>query len=170
MRHGVLRPAIITLALTLSSAAPLFAQSDTSLTGALSGRELCEQAVCGSAIFAAAFAGQIDHRRQSVSRSAPSSHTALPTAPGDCATIVGGSWSINTLRRNLSGSIEPGGKVCYIDGIRYSVSLTMDIDHGGSGEAQLMVSWITVHFLRQSRASSVSEDASWPDRPRTAAS
>ena len=49
MRHGVLRSTIITLALALSSAAPLFAQ-ETSLSGALSGRELCEQAVCGSAI------------------------------------------------------------------------------------------------------------------------
>ena len=39
MRHGVLRSAIITLALTLASAAPLFAQSKTSLSGALSGRE-----------------------------------------------------------------------------------------------------------------------------------
>jgi hypothetical protein len=139
MRHGVLRSAIITVALTLSSAAPLFAQSDTSLSGAVSGRELCEQAVCGAAIFAAVFAGQIDNRPAIGLAIGAIRHTALPTAPGDCATIVGGSWSINTLRRNLSGSIELGGKVCYIDGIKYSVSLTMDIDHGGSGEAQLMV-------------------------------
>lgn len=123
----------------MSSAAPLFAQSDTSLSGAVSGRELCEQAVCGAAIFAAVFAGQIDNRPAIGLAIGAIRHTALPTAPGDCATIVGGSWSINTLRRNLSGSIELGGKVCYIDGIRYSVSLTMDIDHGGSGEAQLMV-------------------------------
>ena len=50
MRLGVLRSAIITLALTLASAAPLFAQSDTSLSGAISGRELCAQDMCGSAI------------------------------------------------------------------------------------------------------------------------
>jgi hypothetical protein len=78
MRHGLLRPAIITLALTLASAA-LFAQSDTSGEGALSGRELCEQAVCGSTIFVAAFAGD---RPSAGSRLAiaPSSHRA-PTNP-----------------------------------------------------------------------------------------
>lgn len=138
MRHGVLRSTIITLALALSSAAPLFAQ-ETSLSGALSGRELCEQAVCGSAIFVAAFAGQIDHRPALGLAIGAIRHTALPTASSPCATIVGGSWSINTLRRNLSGSVEFGGTVCYIDGIRYKVSLTMDIEQGGDGNAQLEV-------------------------------
>ncbi len=139
MRQGVLRSAIITLALTLSSAAPLFAQSDTSLSGAVSGRELCEQAVCGSAIFAALFAGQIDNRPAVGLAIGAIRHTALPTAPGDCATIVGGSWSISTFRRTLAGSIEAGGTVCYIDGIKYLVSLTMDIDQGGDGKAHLTV-------------------------------
>ena len=139
MRHGVLRSAIITLAVTLSSAAPLFAQSNTALSGAVSGRELCEQAVCGAAIFVAAFAGQIDHRPAVGLAIGAIRHTALPTAPNECATIVGGSWSVNTLRRNLSGSVEFGGTVCYIDGIRYQVSLTMDIDQGGSGTAELNV-------------------------------
>ena len=139
MRHGVLRSAIITLALTLSSAAPLFAQSDTSLSGAVSGRELCEQAVCGSAIFAAVFAGQIDNRPAIGLAIGAIRHTTLPTEPGVCATIIGGTWSISTLRRNLSGSVELGGTVCYIDGIKYAVSLTMDIERGGSGKAQLMV-------------------------------
>jgi hypothetical protein len=109
------------------------------LSGALSGRELCEQAVCGSAIFVAAFAGQIDHRPALGLAIGAIRHTALPTAFGECATIVGGSWSINTLRRNLSGSVEFGGKVCYIDGIKYMVSLTMDIDQGGDGKADLTV-------------------------------
>jgi len=139
MRHGMLRSAIITLTLTLASAAPLFAQSDTSLSGALSGRELCQQAVCGSAIFVAAFAGQIDHRPAVGLAIGGIQHTALPTKPGDCATIVGGSWSINTLRRALAGSIEPGGTVCYINGIQYMVSLTMNIERGGEGTAELNV-------------------------------
>src|SRR5882672_2723258 len=123
MRHGLLRSAVITLALTLASAAPLFAQSDTSLSGAISGRELCEQAVCGSAIFVAAFAGQIDSRPAVGLAIGAIRHTALPTKSGDCATIVGGSWSIGTLRRTLAGSVDYGGTVCFIDGIRYMVSL-----------------------------------------------
>jgi len=138
MRHGI-RSAIITVALTLSSAAPLFAQSDTSLSGAVSGRELCEQAVCGAAIFAAGFAGQIDHRPAVGLAIGAIRHTALPTAAGECATIVGGSWSLSTLRRTLTGSIEFGGTVCYVNGVQYLVSLTMKIDQGGKGEAQLNV-------------------------------
>jgi len=138
MRHGI-RSAIITVALTLSSAAPLFAQSDTSLSGAVSGRELCEQAVCGAAIFAAGFAGQIDHRPAVGLAIGAIRHTALPTAEGECATIVGGSWSLSTLRRTLTGSIEFGGTVCYVNGVQYLVSLTMKIDQGGKGEAQLNV-------------------------------
>src|SRR5262245_36811481 len=114
MRHGVLRSAIVTLALTLSSAAPLFAQPNTSLSGAISGRELCEQAVCGAAIFVAAFAGQIDHRPAvGLAIGAIQHTTPLPTASTDpCATIVGGSWSISTLRGSLTGSVAPGGTVC----------------------------------------------------------
>ena len=139
MRHGLFRSAVITIGLTLASAAPLFAQSDTSLSGALSGRELCEQAVCGSAIFVAAFAGQIDHRPALGLAIGAIRHTTLPTALGECATIVGGSWSINTLRRNLSGSVEYGGTVCYIDGIRYLVSLTMNIGEDGSDGQALNV-------------------------------
>jgi len=140
MRLGVLRSAIITLALTLASAAPLFAQEDTSFSGAISGRELCEQAVCGSAIFAAVFAGQIDNRPAIGLAFAAIKHTDLPTKAGDCAIIIGGSWSISTLRRTLTGTIPLGGTVCYIDGIKYQVDLTMNIGQdGGDGKAHLSV-------------------------------
>ena len=141
MRLGVLRFTIITLALTLSSAAPLFAQEkQTSFSGGISGRELCEQAVCGSAIFVAAFAGQIDARPAAGLAIGSIRHTTLPTKLGDCATIVGGSWSISTLRQTLSGSVEPGGTVCYINGVQFQVSLTMNIGQDGSeGHAELNV-------------------------------
>lgn len=139
MRLGFLRSAVITLAVTLASAAPLFAQSDTSLSGALSGRELCEQAVCGSAIFTAVFAGQIDHRPTVGLAIGAIQHTPLPTESGDCATITGGSWSISTLRGTLSGVVEYGkGTVCYINGVQYSVQMTMTITHGGSGDAEFV--------------------------------
>ena len=140
MRLGVLRSTIITLALTLSATAPLFAQEQTSFSGAISGRELCEQAVCGSAIFVAAFVGQIDARPAAGLAIGSIRHTALPTKLGDCATIIGGSWSISTLRRTLSGTVEPGGTVCYINGVQFQVSLTMNIGQDGSeGHAELNV-------------------------------
>ncbi len=79
MRHGVLRSTIITLAVHCHPRLPS-SLSETSLSGALSGRELCEQAVCGSAIFVAAFAGQIDHRPALGLAIGAIRHTALPTA------------------------------------------------------------------------------------------
>lgn len=140
MRHSI-RSAIITVALTLSSAAPLFAQSDTSLSGAVSGRELCEQAVCGSAIFAAVFAGQIDSRPAVGLAVGSILHESPLPQPGEqCAAILGGSWSIGTFRRTLAGDIgTEGGTICPIDGLRFRVDLTMNITHGGSGKAHLTV-------------------------------
>jgi hypothetical protein len=135
MRKRFLRYVIF--AFVLSVATSLSASAQTSFSGLVSGRELCEQAVCGSAIFVAGFAGEIDGR-QAVGLAVGSiRHTALPQGPGECATILGGSWSVNTLRRTLAGNVEPlTGTVCYIDGVRYLVSMTMNIVQGGTGQAQ----------------------------------
>jgi len=141
MRLGMVRSAVVTLALTLGSAAPLFAQTDTSLTGAVSGRELCEQAVCGSAIFAAVFAGQIDGRPAvGLALGGILHETPLPQIEGECVDILGGRWSISTLRRTLAGNVEQqGGTICYKGDLKFEVNLTMDIDQGGSGKAHLRV-------------------------------
>jgi hypothetical protein len=133
MRQSFLRYAIF--ALVLSATTAISAHAQTSLRGLVSGRELCEQAVCGSAIFAAAFAGEIDGRQAVGLAIGSIRHTSLPPAPGECATIVGGSCSVNTLRRTLAGNVETGS-VCYIDGVKYLVSMTMNIVQGGSGQAQ----------------------------------
>lgn len=136
MRHRFLGSA--TLALALVFTASLSADSQTSLSGVISGRELCEQAVCGSAIFVAGFAGEIDHRPAAGLAIGSIVHTALPEAPGECATILGGRWSINTLRRAIAGDV-PTGQVCYVDGVKYLVRMTMNIVQGGSGQAQFSV-------------------------------
>jgi hypothetical protein len=139
MRLGVLRSAIITLALTLASTAPLFAQ-DTSLSGAVSGRELCEQAVCGSAIFAAAFAGQIDNRPAvGLALGSIQHFLPLPQSTNECVPVFGGSWSINTFRRTLAGDVGEGGTICNINGVQFKVDITLNIKQGGSGQAHLTV-------------------------------
>jgi len=140
MRHGILRCAIVTLVLTVASAAPLFAQTDTSLSGAVSGRELCEQAVCGSAIFAAVFAGQI-YGRPAVGLALGSivHFSPLPEVLDTCVPIFGGRWSISTLRRTLAGDVGGDGTICYKGDLEFEVNLTMNIDQGGSGQAHLKV-------------------------------
>jgi hypothetical protein len=142
MRLGVLRSANITLALTLSAAAPLFAQTDTSLSGAVSGRELCAQADCGSAIFAAAFAGQIDNRPAvGLALGSILHFLPLPQSINECVPVFGGSWSINTFRRTLAGDVGEGGTICSIDndGVQFKVDITLNIKQGGSGQAHLTV-------------------------------
>ena len=133
MRQGFLR--YVVFAFVLSATTALSASAQTSLRGLLSGRELCEQAVCGSAIFAAGFQGEIDGRTAIGLAIGSIRHTALPQAQGECALIVGGTWSVNTLRRSVAGTVE-NGTVCFIDGVKYLVSMTMKIQQGGSGEAR----------------------------------
>ena len=133
MRYRVLRPAILALALTATVS--LSADSQTSLSGLVSGRELCEQAVCGSAIFVAAFVGEIDDRPAIGLALGGIVHEPLPQSPGECANIQGGSWSIRTLRRTLAGEVVAGGTLCYVDGIRYLVGMSMNITQGGHGQA-----------------------------------
>jgi hypothetical protein len=136
MRQGILRFAV--LALVVSATASLSADpATTSLRGLVNGRELCEQAVCGSAIFAAGFAGEIDGRSAVGLAIGSIVHTALPQAVNECAIILGGRWSIHTLRRSLAGDV-PDGRVCYVDGVKYRVEMTMNITQGGHGEAQFM--------------------------------
>jgi hypothetical protein len=141
MRLGVFRHAILALTLTLASAAPLVAQPETSLSGGINGRELCEQADCGSAIFAAVFAGQIDGRPAvGLALGGIRHESPLPTPEHPCVQILGGSWSISTFRRTLAGTVgEQDGTICYIDGVKFLVNLTMNITQGGTGDAHLTV-------------------------------
>jgi hypothetical protein len=131
MRHRVLRSAL--LAVALFATASLSAYSDTSLTGVVSGRELCPQSVCGAAIFVAGFAGQIDGRPAGGLAFGGIQHEPLPEV-GNFAAITGGRWSIRTLRRTLEGDVA-GGTLYNIDGTRYAVVMSMTITDGGAGEA-----------------------------------
>jgi hypothetical protein len=133
MRQGLLR--YVFFAFVLSATTALSAYAQTSVRGLVSGRELCEQAVCGSAIFVAGFQGEIDGRPATGLAIGSIRHTALPQAQGECAVIVGGTWSVNTLRRSVGGAVE-NGTVCFIDGVKYLVSMKMKIQQGGSGEAR----------------------------------
>jgi hypothetical protein len=133
MLARVLRCAILVIA--LAATASLSATSQTQLSGVISGRELCEQDVCGSAIFLAAFAGSIDDRPAIGLALGGIVHEDLPTQPGQCVNILGGSWSIKTLRRTLAGDVN-SGQLCYVNGVQYLVlGMSMEITQGGSGLA-----------------------------------
>jgi hypothetical protein len=132
MRPHILRSGILGLALLAS--ASVSADSQLSLSGVVSGVELCEQAVCGSAIFVGGFAGEIADRPALGVAVGGIIHEDLPVAPG-CVDLRGGSWSIRTFRRTVAGEVGAGGDLCYVDGTRYFVRMLMNISEGGTGHA-----------------------------------
>ena len=115
MRRNVFRSGILALALLAS--ASVSADSQLSLSGIVSGVELCEQEVCGSALFVALFGGKIGDLSAVGLAVGGIIHQPLPVAPG-CVDLLGGSWSIRTLRRTVAGDVVPGGDLCYVDGTK----------------------------------------------------
>ena len=96
----------------------------------ISGRELCEQEVCGSAIFLALFAGAIDDRPAIGLALGGIVHEPLPQQQGECVNILDGRWSIRTLQRTLAGDVT-GGQICYVNGVQYQVlGMSMEIQAG----------------------------------------
>ena len=132
MRQSVLRSTGLVLALL--GTASLSAHSQTTLNGFVSGVELCEQEVCGSAIFVAGFAGEIADRPAVGLAVGGIIHDPLPEVPGDTAKITGGRWSIRALRRTLDGEVSCG-TLTKLNDTQFFVEMDMTITGGGSGEA-----------------------------------
>lgn len=88
-------------------AAPLRASSVPPLQGQFAGIELCEQAVCGSAIFVGLYSGQVGFIPHAIGTiSVAVRHNPLPP-PYTPADIIGGSWQLKL----LNGAIL-GGPIC----------------------------------------------------------
>jgi hypothetical protein len=120
--------------LALLGTASLSAHSQTTLNGFVSGVELCEQAVCGSAIFVAGFAGEIADRPAVGLAVGGIEHDDLPVVIGATADITGGVWSIRALRRTVSGKVT-GGILQKLSDTQFGVVMSMEITEGGTGDA-----------------------------------
>lgn len=107
------------------------AASTPAIQGAVSGLELCEQAVCGSAIFVAAFAGQVGSRFAFGAIAVAVNHDPLP-APGSCAAITGGSWDLWAAGRHFHGSAT--GTLFNTGQNTYIVRTQLSLTSGGTGE------------------------------------
>jgi hypothetical protein len=132
MRQSALRSTCLVLALL--GTASLSAHSQTTLNGFVSGVELCEQDVCGLAIFVAGFAGEIDDRPAVGLAVGGIRHDDLPVVIGATADITGGLWSIRTPRRTLAGKVT-GGTLQKWNDTQFGVVMSMDINEGGNGKA-----------------------------------
>lgn len=113
---------------------PIRAASDPSITGTISGVELCPQSICGEAVFSGSFAGRVDHRPTSGVFWVGVTHDDLPTTVNGQAAITGGTWMIRTRTNVFAGTIASnGGTITYNGGNTFTISLTMDLATGGSG-------------------------------------
>jgi hypothetical protein len=132
MHQSALRSTCLVLALL--GTASLSAHSQTTLNGFVSGVELCEQDVCGLAIFAAGFAGEIADRPAIGLAIGGINHQPLPTNIGQTVLIIGGQWSIRALRRTLEGGVT-GGTLTKLNDTQFYVEMEMEITGGGTGDA-----------------------------------
>ena len=110
---------------------PVQAVSTPVIQGQVSGLELCEQAVCGQAIFVAAFVGRVGANPFALGIVAVAvTHDPLP-GPFDCAAITGGSWDLWAAGRhfhgNVTGTLFNTGQNTYV--VRTALTLTS----GGTG-------------------------------------
>jgi hypothetical protein len=105
------RPLSLTLlvAVLFLGAIPLHADSVPLIQGRVTGIELCEQDVCGSAIFVGLFGGQVGSNLRSLGSVAVAvKHEPLPP-PGGTADITGGLWQLQLLSgRKFAGDLTGG--------------------------------------------------------------
>lgn len=105
------------------------------IDGQAAGIELCPQFICGLAIFAGSFHGQIGSNPNANAIVATAlNHGELPTTIGDLTPIYpGGVWQLKTLLRRFSGVVT-GGCIVYIGDNRFFVKIGMHLTSGGSGD------------------------------------
>jgi hypothetical protein len=121
------------LAIVLAfSAIKVSADSQPSLSGSAFGIELCPQFICGFALFAGQFQGQVNSRPAKGSFAAAIVHEDLP-AVGETAAILGGQWTITAGRRVFRGNVTDG-TLLNLNDTQFCVTMTMALTDGGSGE------------------------------------
>ena len=94
----------------LFGAAPLRASSLSPVAGRANGIELCEQAVCGSAIFVAIFSGQVGFNPHALGTIAVSvTHDPLPGVDDPPVHLTGGVWQLQVFFGGKATGIITGG-------------------------------------------------------------
>jgi hypothetical protein len=126
-------PVVLVLALILGSV-PVRAESEPNIDGQVSGLELCEQAVCGAAVFIGLYHGQVGHNPFALGlMSVAVTHEDLPLA-GETANITGGLWRLRLLSGKLITGIVLGGELANPrDDDTFDATVQLLITTGGSG-------------------------------------
>lgn len=128
----MLRRTTLSIALILVSTLPVTAVSNPVITGNIAGVELCPQSICGAAVFAGDFIGQVDSRPARGVFWTGITHDPLPTEMGDISGIDGGVWLIRTRGQMFSGVVADGTLTNNGDNT-FTVALTLVLGRGGNG-------------------------------------
>ena len=125
---------LVLLTVLLITAGSVRADSTPIIQGAVSGLEICQLTTCGSAIFVGFFTGQVGFNTKALGTIAVAvKHNALPDSEGECAAITGGEWAMWVGLRRFHGSTT--GELCFNPNNTFSVTVTMDLDFPGTGDA-----------------------------------
>ncbi len=122
--------------LLVVSAGRLGAVSSPIIEGDVFGVELCEQAVCGAAIFVGIYHGQLGANPNGYAILAVAvTHDPLPD-PGQFAAITGGVWQLKNPLRHIRGIVAPAPGGLYNNGDNtFAVQALLGLTSGGSGAA-----------------------------------
>jgi hypothetical protein len=121
-------------AVLVAGAVPLRASSLPVVNGNASGIELCDQAMCGAAIFVAIYNGQIGPNAHALGTvSVAVTHDPLPEA-NQFAALTGGVWQLQPLLgRKIAGVVTGGSLFNNNDDGTFHVIANMLITSGGTG-------------------------------------
>lgn len=108
------------------------ADSNPPIQGSVFGIELCQQSVCGVAIFVGAFKGYVGTRPAFGTVSVAVTHAPLPD-PFAYAPILGGTWTIQLLSGRKFSGLVTGGSLFNNDNNTYQVAVDMSLVSGGAG-------------------------------------
>lgn len=110
---------------------PTHASSPT-IRGEISGVELCPQFVCDAAIFQGTCDCLVNNRHTIGLFWVSVQHDDLPQGEGLSTDIIGGKWTLTTLRGNFSGKVVDGD-ITFIGENKFFVNATLRLSKGGKG-------------------------------------
>jgi hypothetical protein len=121
-------------AILIATSVTVRADSLPVIEGAVSGIELCQQSVCGAAVFLGVFTGQVGGNPHAIGAIAAGiTHDDLP-AQGETADITGGLWQLRLLSgRTFSGFVAGGELSNPFDDNTFGVTATLVLVRGGTG-------------------------------------
>jgi hypothetical protein len=122
---------LVVAALFLIAVRPVSASSPT-ITGELSGVELCPETACGAAIFTGTFQGKVANKPTPGFFWVAVQHDTLPF-PRHSSAIFGGKWSLSTFWGKFGGTVLEGS-IFNNGNNTFNVSVTLELKSGGTGE------------------------------------